>query len=63
MKELKPCPFCGGRASIKEIKVYCEPKPYLEYGIQCEMCRCELKVGFSHVEVAVRAWNTRKDET
>lgn len=62
MDELKPCPFCGGKAAISETKFNFETDPYAEYGVLCEVCRCELKSGFSSRKTAIRAWNRRVED-
>lgn len=36
MTELKPCPFCGGRAEQIERRTYCTTG----WQIQCTTCRC-----------------------
>lgn len=65
--KLKPCPFCGGKASLYVDK-------FENYFTGCEVCDfylgieiehdCELRHGFlaKHYskESAIEAWNTRK---
>lgn len=52
-KELKPCPFCGGEAEIKNDLgndcVY----------ISCKWCHCNSRLSENQEEV-IEAWNTRK---
>lgn len=51
MTELKPCPFCGGEASI-----------YVAYDdgyyVCCDECGCGLPV-YNTEEDAIREWNRR----
>lgn len=67
MSKLKPCPFCGGEASIVET----EPRIYIpsrngKYAVACY--GCEIYLGydedygckFDTEEEAIEAWNTRK---
>ncbi len=41
VEELKPCPFCGGKAKLREIK---RELPFSEeineFGVTCEICGC-----------------------
>ena len=52
-KLLKPCPFCGGEAEIKNDLgndcVY----------ISCKWCHCNSRLSENQEEV-IEAWNTRK---
>lgn len=54
--ELKPCPFCGGRAFIAEN----EELEFLPWVI-CSDCGCETNC-FRTVEEAIKAWNRRTNE-
>ena len=55
-KELKPCPFCGGKAEVN--KAFHD---YIRYWVECLLCKAsahnqmkqELKAE------AITAWNTR----
>lgn len=50
---LKPCPFCGGEASVK---MWCEPDtPFL---VMCESCKASVKDYATEAE-AIEAWNRR----
>lgn len=49
-KKLKPCPFCGGEARIKNF--------YGNRFVQCEDCRTTTSV-YSKKEKAIAVWNTR----
>lgn len=66
MAELKPCPFCGGKAIIR----YCENGdryrsniyyPSKRGAVICEKCRVETHV-YSRASKAVNAWNRRVGE-
>ena len=52
MTDLKPCPFCGGEASIYEEI----PGGYI---VQCHDC-CG-QIGIMTIEHAIAAWNARAD--
>ena len=42
MKELKPCPFCGGKAHIKILsKTYGNRKEGIDFKVKCEKCGVE----------------------
>jgi Lar family restriction alleviation protein len=49
--KLKPCPFCGGEASV--VNGYCS------HWITCKTCFCGTDV-FEELEEAINRWNTRK---
>lgn len=53
--ELKPCPFCGGKAEL--IRRSSE-SPY-NHGVWCRSCRCRTSFEKSENE-AIEAWNTRR---
>lgn len=53
---LKPCPFCGGKATL--CKPYITMTPV--YWVKCEACECESST-FKTKEEAEKAWNRRKD--
>ena len=64
MSDLKPCPFCGGRASIGQTKKSLRN----QYAVQCINSRCiAYRLGnpfvmhyLSEAE-AIEAWNRRAD--
>jgi Lar family restriction alleviation protein len=69
-KELKPCPFCGGEATLydyeesrdiydKETLGYVDTEYFTKYGVDCEFCGCIVADRNSEAE-AIEAWNTRK---
>ena len=56
-KTLKPCPFCGGRAEIRD--TYC----YAAFAIHCTKCSAGVgNVGTGTLEKAVKLWNRRDKE-
>lgn len=55
--ELKPCPFCGGKA---ELNVY----PFdtrNEYQVECENCFCQTYV-YDTEQDAIEAWDRRAEK-
>ena len=57
-KELKPCPFCGGKSELWESKA---SNGYLYgYAIRCVMCKSRTKI-YKEIEYATDAWNRRAD--
>ena len=66
MIELKPCPFCGGKAIIRYHENGNQYRSNLYYAskrgtVTCEKCRCALHI-YAKVKDAVNAWNRRTDE-
>jgi Lar family restriction alleviation protein len=59
MAELKPCPFCGGKAGLISIKAFewCD----YSYIARCENPNCEVSPGVKKLEKkeAIEAWNRR----
>ena len=56
IKELKPCPFCGGKAEIEM-----DDSWYWNYHVLCQEC----KIGtdcYETADEAIEAWNRRADE-
>lgn len=55
-EKLKPCPFCGGEAEIKETEndVGCKI-----WYIECSDCELTIKNGYLPKGL-IRKWNTRK---
>lgn len=57
-EELKPCPFCGGKAFGEYINEY-------DYGIVCRDCGAMSKpVNYHHgniEEISIKAWQQRKE--
>lgn len=59
MKELKPCPFCGGRAILNIIG----NKYYVDCNAKIGECPCIPKTfDFDVAEDAIEAWNRRAEE-
>lgn len=65
MKELKPCPFCGGKANY-----YCEELDWADWGyisatkyyntyVECEECGAGT-ASFDTEQQAIDAWNRRE---
>lgn len=56
---LKPCPFCGGEAGIRDLKIKI-PYDGIAYFVEC--CKCDVRGGISYdgKQAAIEAWNTRK---
>ena len=64
-EKLKPCPFCGGKASVTDV---IPPRLYIEDTAYCVFCAsCDLLFGFdmdyggefATEKEAVEAWNRR----
>lgn len=53
--ELKPCPFCKGRAEIIKCGLFGNDRGYYP---KCKKCGCELKV-YVTKQGAEKAWNRR----
>ena len=57
MAELKPCPFCGGKATITKSVDVCNNK---FYSVKC--FRCGVLTTFRDRQYnAIEAWNRRAD--
>ena len=64
MIKLKPCPFCGGKASTTkrerwkdESCTYSRP----DYGVNCQECYAKGYQYYSTIEEAIEAWNKRAE--
>lgn len=60
--ELKPCPFCGGKAKME--KIIHDDLPTNEFDtfwISCEECESE-STACTNEEDAIEAWNRRVTE-
>lgn len=56
MAELKPCPFCGGRAMLINL-------PYSrKIFVKCEEQCCEQNLIYKTREEAIEAWNRRAND-
>jgi len=60
--ELKPCPFCGGKAAVKQ---FANPKNF--YLIECSTCKCRTD-GYQskidnkdeeNIQINADVWNRR----
>lgn len=56
---LKPCPFCGGEARIRDLSIKI-PYDGIAHFVDC--CQCDVRSGisFDGEQGAIEAWNTRK---
>ena len=62
MNELKPCPFCGSKASIIEVAE--RPDKFVEEAfIQCEECGFSIHHKWLSVEILIEYWNKRAERT
>ena len=52
MTDLKPCPFCGGKANLREYQI--------DFRVMCSECGCRAKLCSTEKE-AVEAWNRREE--
>lgn len=62
-EKLKPCPFCGGEASV--IKTLCLKNNYEGYFVQhpCDMTIAPIKTSsFATEQQAIATWNRRSYE-
>ena len=60
MTELKPCPFCGGKARIVENDPFgSQRKEFRCYGVICN--GCDAHFWKNTEEEAIDAWNRRAD--
>lgn len=57
--KLKPCPFCGGEARIRDLNIKI-PYEGIAHFVGC--CQCDVRSGisFDGEQAAIEAWNTRK---
>lgn len=65
-KELKPCPFCGGAARLREYRTFDGLISGIttRYYVKCEACRIEVPtLGYESDSEAVKAWNRRNKNT
>jgi len=56
-EELKPCPFCGGDAVLRDGECGIRGMPMTWRNPQCTRCGCDL--GYCHHLEAVERWNRR----
>lgn len=55
---LKPCPFCGGKASYVEHR-FCTLEN--TYGVKCDSCEAQIYQFYTSKAAANAAWNMRAD--
>lgn len=61
--ELKPCPFCGGVATIVNIDSLDEHDPNAGGSyVACQFCLAASRVIFGEKDGLVEAWNSRADD-
>lgn len=61
--ELKPCPFCGGEATLSQ-DAFEETDGFNEWAVSCENVPCRDRIGvsswgYASQSAAIEAWNTR----
>ena len=54
MTDLKPCPCCGGAASLVKSKQFVEPRYY----VSCDECLMKTDMAFEPM-TAIDTWNNR----
>ncbi len=57
--ELKPCPFCGGKAVLRTW-IY-SFRGGTNYVVQCNDCNATVPIWFETAEESVRQWNRRAE--
>jgi len=55
--KLKPCPFCGGKASLKHVDPYLTAS--YEIIISCNQCSIAITDDFEKEQELIKFWNTR----
>ena len=61
-KELKPCPFCGGKAVINHDTMFGSDNPTEYYRVYCTNDECSMGCPdalFDSEEEIIKDWNTR----
>lgn len=62
MPELKPCPFCGGEAEIRDCGRIIKKQRRPFYTIRCSACMGTVPKYSSTILQAVEAWNRRAED-
>lgn len=55
--ELKPCPFCGGKAELRSWDW-----PYERHQVRCSVCKAHARSRMALASEAIAAWNTRASD-
>ena len=63
MPDLKPCPFCGGEASINfdSEAIVDSQWRHWAYNVVCDKCCATSGLAYS-IEMAIEIWNRRFDD-
>ena len=62
MDKLKPCPFCGGQASIKHYESKKLFRKNIQYSyVQCNACNARTEIAYTDAEVSYK-WNRRAED-
>ena len=59
MDKLKPCPFCGGKASL--VTAHNKDLTWLRYHVKCDGCLTTTD-NYKKAEHAIEAWNRRASD-
>lgn len=62
MAELKPCPFCGGKAKMEKHSFWSDTTNAFTnhtYGVQCSKCFAQMRQFYVSEKQAARDWNRR----
>ena len=62
-ENIKPCPFCGSKAVLKEyVSESCVDIPFPYYYVKCTSNNCGANIGVSTMsrKEAIKYWNKRK---
>lgn len=61
MPDLKPCPFCGGKARLIK-KSWTEFGGPYDFTVHCDDCSAGIRCYFPTENEAIEAWNRRAGE-
>lgn len=59
-KEIKSCPFCGGKAECKTHYVYGKSRGHFVYCTKCQITQDKL---YTTRQYAIKKWNKRTEKT